>query len=176
MVFSGLVMDCRLATWPTSRSPDFVKATTDGVTRPPSAFGMMVGSPASMYAAAEFVVPRSIPMTLGMAVPLSVRARLACVLVRALRRTLRDRHEGGPQDPVVELVGLADLVHDRALGLGRVDVRDGLVDVWIEWLPDRADLLEALGGEDLAELALDEPDALDPRRPAELRGYGIERP
>ena len=30
-VFSGLVTACRLATWPTSRSPVFVNATTDGV-------------------------------------------------------------------------------------------------------------------------------------------------
>ena len=32
-VFSGLVTACRLATWPTSRSPSFVNATTDGVVR-----------------------------------------------------------------------------------------------------------------------------------------------
>ena len=39
MVFSGLVTACRFATWPTSRSPSFANATTDGVVRPPSAFG-----------------------------------------------------------------------------------------------------------------------------------------
>jgi hypothetical protein len=38
MVFSGLVTACRLATWPTSRSPVLLKATTDGVIRLPSAF------------------------------------------------------------------------------------------------------------------------------------------
>ena len=32
-VFSGLVTACRFATWPTSRSPSFVNATTDGVVR-----------------------------------------------------------------------------------------------------------------------------------------------
>src|SRR2546421_9653946 len=60
-VFSGLTAAWRRASWPTRRSPDLVKATTDGVVRPPSAFGMTTGSPASMTATTEFVVPRSIP-------------------------------------------------------------------------------------------------------------------
>ena len=64
-VFCGLVTACRLATWPTSRSPSFVKPTTDGVVRPPSALGMTIGSPPSMTATTEFVVPRSMPMTLS---------------------------------------------------------------------------------------------------------------
>src|SRR5438128_12505332 len=60
-VFSGLTAAWRRASWPTRRSPDLVKATTDGVVRPPSAFGMTTGSPASMTATTEFVVPRSMP-------------------------------------------------------------------------------------------------------------------
>src|SRR5213596_2800808 len=59
-VFLGLVTACRLATWPTSRSPSLVKPTTDGVVRPPSAFGMTTGSPPSMTATTELVVPRSV--------------------------------------------------------------------------------------------------------------------
>jgi hypothetical protein len=35
-VFSGFVMDWRLATWPTNTSPSLVNATTDGVIRLPS--------------------------------------------------------------------------------------------------------------------------------------------
>ncbi len=62
IVFWGLVTACRFATWPTSRSPSFVNATTDGVTRPPSALGMTTGSPPSITATTELVVPRSIPM------------------------------------------------------------------------------------------------------------------
>jgi hypothetical protein len=62
-VFRGFVIACRRATWPTSRSPSFVNATTDGVVRPPSAFGITTGSPPSITATTEFVVPRSIPMT-----------------------------------------------------------------------------------------------------------------
>src|SRR5919199_3986233 len=65
-VFVGLVTACRLATVPTRRSPPCVKATTDGVVRPPSAFSMTVGSPPSRTAMHEFVVPRSMPMVLAM--------------------------------------------------------------------------------------------------------------
>src|SRR5689334_17037911 len=66
MVFSGLVTACRFATWPTSRSPVLVNATTDGVNRPPSGLVMTTGSPPSITATTELVVPRSIPMILLM--------------------------------------------------------------------------------------------------------------
>src|SRR5688572_2201139 len=69
-VFSGLVTAWRLATVPTRRSPPLVKATTDGVVRPPSAFSMTVGSPPSRTAMHEFVVPRSMPIVLPMSLQL----------------------------------------------------------------------------------------------------------
>jgi hypothetical protein len=62
----GLVTAWRLATVPTRRSLPCVKATTDGVVRPPSAFGITVGSPPSRTAMHEFVVPRSMPIVLPM--------------------------------------------------------------------------------------------------------------
>src|SRR3972149_9779403 len=62
MVLAGLVMAWRLAIAPTRRSPCLLKATTDGTVRPPSALGMTIGSPPSMTATTELVVPRSIPM------------------------------------------------------------------------------------------------------------------
>src|ERR1700740_1081201 len=65
-VRSGLVIAWRLATSPTRTSPDFEKATTDGVVRAPSALGMTVGSPPSRNETTEFVVPRSMPTALGM--------------------------------------------------------------------------------------------------------------
>ncbi len=65
-VFSGLVIACRRAIWPTRRSPDSVKATTDGVVRLPSEFAITFGSPPSMMATHEFVVPRSMPITFAM--------------------------------------------------------------------------------------------------------------
>src|ERR1700704_5064134 len=61
-VFSGFVTAWRFATWPTSRSPVLVNATTDGVIRLPSGLVMTTGSPPSMTATTEFVVPRSMPM------------------------------------------------------------------------------------------------------------------
>ena len=61
-VFSGLVMDWRLATCPTSRSPLLVNATTDGVVRAPSWLAMTVGCPPSITATTELVVPKSIPI------------------------------------------------------------------------------------------------------------------
>src|ERR1700722_8726496 len=60
-VLLGLVTAWRLAAWPTTRSPVLVKATTDGVVRPPSALGITTGSPPSMTAMQELVVPRSMP-------------------------------------------------------------------------------------------------------------------
>jgi hypothetical protein len=43
IVFSEFVTACRLATWPTSRSPSLANATTEGVVRAPSWFTMTVG-------------------------------------------------------------------------------------------------------------------------------------
>src|SRR5881296_2226429 len=65
-IFSGLVTACRLATCPTKRSLFFPKATTDGVSRLPSGLVMTLGSPPSITATTEFVVPKSIPMILLM--------------------------------------------------------------------------------------------------------------
>src|SRR5574341_1389991 len=62
IVFCGFVTAWRLATWPTSRSPSLVNATTEGVVRPPSELGMTTGSPPSITATTELVVPRSMPM------------------------------------------------------------------------------------------------------------------
>src|SRR3954470_7750892 len=68
MVASGLRIACRRATWPTRRCPSSVNATTQGVVRPPSAFGMISARPPSIVAAtAELVVPKSIPTALAIA-------------------------------------------------------------------------------------------------------------
>jgi hypothetical protein len=55
-------MACLLAGAPTSFSPSFVKATTDGVVLLPYAFSMTLGVLPSIMATQELVVPRSIPM------------------------------------------------------------------------------------------------------------------
>src|SRR5579863_9804621 len=62
-VRSGLVTPCRLAGWPTRRSPSSVNATIEGVVRAPSEFSMTLGVAPSMTATHELVVPRSMPIT-----------------------------------------------------------------------------------------------------------------
>ena len=64
MVRVGLVTAWRLAGAPTKRVWSSWNATTEGVVRDPSRFVMTTGSPPSMTATTEFVVPRSIPMIL----------------------------------------------------------------------------------------------------------------
>src|SRR5579871_1427049 len=65
-VLAGLVTACRLAGWPTRRSPSSRKATTEGVVRAPSAFSITFGVLPSMMATHELVVPRSMPIILLM--------------------------------------------------------------------------------------------------------------
>src|SRR6185436_10408416 len=81
MVFSGFVTAWRFATCPTNRSPLLVKATTDGVSRPPSGLVITTGSPPSITATTELVVPRSIPMILLIPVPRRVGALRALVII-----------------------------------------------------------------------------------------------
>src|SRR5690625_7193897 len=67
-VFSGFVIDWRLAGAPTSLSPSVVNATTEGVVLPPSEFCITIGSLPSMTETQEFVVPNSIPIILPLIV------------------------------------------------------------------------------------------------------------
>src|ERR1700709_1581445 len=75
IVFSGLVMLCRLAGCPTRTSPSSVNATIDGVVRPPSAFSMTFVLLPSITATQELVVPRSMPIALVMTLLLGLDAR-----------------------------------------------------------------------------------------------------
>src|ERR1700730_17950553 len=56
----------RLAGCPTRISPSSVKATIDGVVRPPSAFSMTLALFPSITATQELVVPRSMPIAFAM--------------------------------------------------------------------------------------------------------------
>src|SRR5260370_37325995 len=76
-VFSGLVTAWRFAAWPTRRSPDSVNATIEGVVRMPSLFSITLAFLPSITATQEFVVPRSIPMTLLMKTSLQKQDRAA---------------------------------------------------------------------------------------------------
>src|SRR3984957_17863154 len=75
MVRSGLVTACRLAGWPTRRSPSSVNATMDGVVRAPSEFSITLGVEPSMTATHELVVPRSMPITFAISYTPSSSAR-----------------------------------------------------------------------------------------------------
>src|SRR2546428_8691399 len=76
-VFSGFVIACRLATWPTRISPSFVNPATEGVSRLPSWFAITVGLPPSTTATTELVVPRSMPITFAMSNPPSPWSQIA---------------------------------------------------------------------------------------------------
>ena len=56
--------------WKGILTPTGAKATMDGVVRAPSAFSITLGAEPSMTATHEFVVPRSMPITLAISVPL----------------------------------------------------------------------------------------------------------
>src|SRR6266566_3086822 len=85
-VFSGFVIACRLATWPTRISPSFVNPTTEGVRRLPSWFAITVGLPPSTTATTELVVPRSMPITFAMSNPPSPWSQIATERVDPPRR------------------------------------------------------------------------------------------
>ena len=76
-VFFGLVRAWRFAIWPTSRSPFAVKPTMEGVVRAPSWLGMTWGTPPSITATHEFVVPRSMPIIFPTWKPRSLSRRAA---------------------------------------------------------------------------------------------------
>src|ERR1700682_3836200 len=142
-VASGLVIAWRFAICPTSRSPASVNPTIEGVVRLPSELGITTGSPPSITATQLFVVPRSIPMTLGIekSLPRSVvpqgprrletNGNLGAWESSALSPTLRIRRRvgrgrcarfghhdgGGPDQPVVELLAFG---HLRDHGSGRL--------------------------------------------------------
>src|ERR1700722_2683093 len=80
MVPLGFIIDCRLASWPTRRSPLSVKATTDGVVRAPSALGITIGSPPCQAAITELVVPRAIPTAVPFPFPFGLRCHSAAAL------------------------------------------------------------------------------------------------
>src|SRR2546426_5048584 len=129
-VFSGFVIACRLATCPTRISPSFVNATTDGVSRLPSWFGMTVGSPPSMTATTEFVVPKSIPITFAIPVLLTKNLYPDTLVSNICNHPLSgsqplflqflltswgfgDRHQSGPQQAAMEKIRRAVLINYR---------------------------------------------------------------
>src|SRR5262245_37642880 len=145
IVFSGLVIACRLATCPTSRSPvRGFTATTDGVSRPPSAFSSTLGSPASITATTEFVVPRSIPRTFAIALLLLAPSSSAGVEAAPLEDAIEPRDQGAlllRQGASYSLV-LGDVAPQAADLLGDAEREPDAGHVDAALLAQRLDLLQ----------------------------------
>ena len=112
-VFCGFVTAWRLAIWPTSRSPSLVNATTEGVVRPPSAFGITTGSPPSSTATTELVVPRSMPMTLSAMSSSEVYGADGCQVGAGSARLARRRARSGPTIPATVTAGRRSVAPGR---------------------------------------------------------------
>ena len=173
----GLVTAWRFASWPTTRSPVLLKPTTEGTVRLPSELGMTVGSPPSITATTEFVVPRSMPMILPMfgvspwssGVGMCSKWWMDQLMGPAARSSSPadgDRHERGPDDPVAERGSRGGSPRRSRPRRGRCPGRSR---------PPRAARgsngvpgvassgLHALALEEQAQLAVDRRDALGPR-------------
>ena len=152
----------------------------EGIVRPPSADAMTVGSPPSITATTEFVVPRSMPMILPIVVSGSSSVGFRVGIVVRFRGSwwVRRRPPGRPQDSVAEAVAAAQLVDDLALGpAGAGHVGDRIVLAGIEPAARcRVDRTDALALEQDSQLAVDRGDALGPRVVGELGGPGVDRP
>src|SRR3984957_1199589 len=129
----------RLAGWPTRTWPSSVKATIDGVVRPPSAFSITLALFPSITATQELVVPRSMPIAFAMirllvqkmrvnAFAVSDFVRLICG-TRQVRREVKTASasrgrlgdsSGGP----ILLLGLFLDLDFLRLGFGRLRDRD----------------------------------------------------
>src|SRR5579859_1257806 len=150
-------MDWFLATRPTSRSPVLVNPTTEGVVRAPSALAITLGSPPSMMAMQELVVPKSMPNTLLVAIVLLLNfivanrqvnlqyfphwlSTVSCRLSTAFI-VFRHFHHRGPQHPLVKGIPALQLLHHRLVRkLVRFLLEHHLVEPGVELLPHRLDL------------------------------------
>src|SRR5208282_3614595 len=177
-VLVGLVIDWRLAIWPTSRSPASVNATTDGVVRLPSELAITTGSPPSMNATQLFVVPKSIPITFAIFLKtLSSRDNHASVtfnigdiafasasLSRIGPGLLRNRHAGRTQGPVTDQIAAMEFIDD---GVRRMHLRRHVIDrfmpIGIERLADRLQRCHALRTQKIDQRPHRHLDAIDDR-------------
>src|SRR3972149_5102001 len=111
---------------------------------------MILGVLPSMYAASEFVVPRSIPMILGI--------RFTSIF--------HDDYLRGTQDAVVQTVSLPhDFVDHAVLGPGVGHLLDAVMHVRVERPAHGRDLLQPGLLKNLHEIVADQPDALARRSP-----------
>src|ERR1700749_3910685 len=111
MVPFGFRIACSRASWPTRRSPCGVNATTEGVVRAPSAFGITVVWPPCVAAITELVVPRSMPTATAITA--------SCFLTRICSGLApRSRHPGPIPGARGKSCSAGDLDLARLGGLG----------------------------------------------------------
>src|SRR5215212_1390449 len=165
-VLNGLVIACRFAICPTSRSPSSVNPTTEGVVRLPSRFGLTCGVVTSTTATQEFVVPRSIPRILAIRFDGKQQWLLVSSQERrrsdpsSFRPSHRHLHHRRPQQAVVEEVAL---LQDGGDGVRRDGIvflaHDGFVDVGIERHARLFDRSHAVFLQDVEHLLVNQQDA-----------------
>src|SRR4051812_209290 len=185
-VASGFVMAWRFAICPTRRSPASVNPTIEGVVRLPSELGMTTGSPPSMTATQLLVVPRSMPITLGMEAvvpPASCTSTFAGSGKNAPRgvgkfgplphlrpgrfsavgrsASFGHHHRSRAHEPIVELVTLRHLGDDGARGLVALLLHQRFVHGRIERLSHGGEPADAVLGERGLEELLHQPHAVD---------------
>src|SRR5262245_49749946 len=134
----------------------------DGVVRSPSEFSMTLTSLPSMTATQEFVVPRSMPMILPIyrspwMAPIhlgrstspildldgKLQPRRPAVRSRSILRGLRhDHHRRTHQSPIQRIALLQHLEHRVRLRVRALDHADSLMELRVERLADRVELLE----------------------------------
>src|SRR6266487_3908727 len=187
-VFSGLVTACRFATWPTRRSPLLVIATTEGVSRDPSLFSRTVGSPPSMTAITELVVPRSMPNTFAIAsrflsekprrdsISSEFRISLLRRRVTHVRRSTCDANLSRANDTFSQGIPWLCNVQDRSFRhiCSRLP-RDGLMPARIKRLSGCADLSHAQLVEQRRESSRNQEQALHPWMRGQLWWSGFQR-
>src|SRR5690606_2413232 len=163
MVFSGLTTACRLATCPTIRSPFLgFTATTEGNSRPPSERVITTGSPPSIAATPELVVPRSMPRIL----PIFLSLQLC-----------RHHDHRRPDDTVLKPVAALQFAYDdTALKFVRLFLHHRFVIIGIERLAHAGDPLDVLALKNGEQLAVDEVDAVHPLVAGKRFGYVVQRP
>src|ERR1700730_12723213 len=110
----GFLMLWRLAGCPTRTSPSSVKATMEGVVRPPSAFSMTLALFPSITATQELVVPRSIPIAFAMTRLLLSDGYALLLPLGAPRRPQCRRTQWGAASDVSISAGRAKRVEENA--------------------------------------------------------------
>src|SRR5262245_47134212 len=122
---------------------------------------MTTGSPPSITETHEFVVPRSIPMTLGIVTVSSAGALITALGLGKVRGALGHRHQGWTKQRIMEPVAWLVLLDDGVgLMLGAFHMRHGLVLRRVEARPFGIHAGDSMAGQDIEQPLQDQGHAL----------------